>query len=652
MIGFVSLFSVATVFSLAVYVLASHPNRLVSRAFFVLASGLAILGLGIFLLFTTHQFVFDRIVFLGGYMFVFGLVLLAKAFPSEKINSRFWLVFLPLLGLIVITPFNLIIEGMRVTDSGIEPINGPAIKIFNSTIGLYILLSLYLFWRNYHRSSGKDRVRLQYLILGAAITATGIFFCNVLLPAMGNSNFNMLGPNFSIIFVGFTAYAIVRHQLMDIRVVIQRGAIYLLLSILVILAYLLFVSFLGFAFQRATDVASLWSAALVTLIGIFGVPPLERYFRKLTDPIFFKDQYDYSSALQDLSQTLHTHIGAEEVAMEAVRKLKTILKVDRLEILRTPHVAQGESSDLELPIELEGETLGRLRIGKKLSGDPYWNQDMTLLQTFAYQLAIALSRSRLYERVHQYSLELEDKVRERTAEIQRLQEEQKQMMMEISHNLQSPLSVVKGELGFLKKKVKSQAHLDAFEKSIDRISKFIYDLLKLARLEMNREEPLREPIDASTAMAEFADYFKVIGKEQDIELSTRIEQGVKLWITKDHLEEIVANLVSNSFKYMSNERAKKVSLGLLATDRMAEISITDTGIGIKDEDLPYIFHRFYRVSDHAAAHIKGTGLGLAICKKIAEKYGGRIEIQSKYGTGTTFRIILPLAPPEAKQGEK
>jgi signal transduction histidine kinase len=631
------------------YVLYNNPRKIVHWAFFSFAGGIGLLGLGFVLLFSTHNFTFDKLIFFGGHFTILGLTLLSVTFPNKALSKKFWFAMIPLGGLFIATPFNLIVKGISINNAGVlEPINGPGIGFFVFIVGGYIFFSIVAFLLNYHSSTGKARVQIQYLILGVILFALSLFFFNVLLPAIGYSSLNLLGPDSSIVFVVLTAYAIVRHQLMDIRVVVQRGAIYVFLFTLVVLAYLFLVISLGFLFQRATDITALWSAALVTLVGIFGVPPLEKYFRKLTDPIFFKDQYDYSSALQDLSQTLHTHIGAEEVAMEAVRKLKAILKVDRLEILLAHNIAHEESAGMELPIELGGETLGHLRIGKKLSGEPYWTQDMTLLQTFTYQLAIALSRSRLYERVRRYSLELEDKVRERTAEIQRLQEEQKQMMMEISHNLQSPLSVLKGELGFLKKRVRSKDHLDVFEKSIDRISKFIYDLLKLARLEMNREEIHGGPADASAAMAEFAEYFKVIGKEQGIELSTRIEPGVKLYLTKDHLEELIANLISNSFKYMSNEREKRVSLALMATDNMAEISVTDTGIGIKEEDQPYIFHRFYRVSDHAAAHIKGTGLGLAICKKIAEKYGGRIEVQSKYGTGATFRIILPLAPSETK----
>ena len=101
--------------------------------------------------------------------------------------------------------------------------------------------------------------------------------------------FNAFGPTISLVVVGGIVYAITRYQFLDIRIVIQRGIIYTSLLAIVIGVYLTTVFLLGLLFQRTTNVTILVSAGLTALIGIFGVPPLERYFRKATDRIFFKE---------------------------------------------------------------------------------------------------------------------------------------------------------------------------------------------------------------------------------------------------------------------------------------------------------------------------------------------------------------------------
>jgi signal transduction histidine kinase len=106
------------------------------------------------------------------------------------------------------------------------------------------------------------------------------------------------------------------------------------------------------------------------------------------------------------------------------------------------------------------------------------------------------------------------------------------------------------------------------------------------------------------------------------------------------LRQLLLNILDNAIRY--TPRGGEISVSVQAEGEMAVVSISDTGIGIPSEDLPHIFERFYRVDRARSRSEGGSGLGLAIAKHIAEIHGGRIEIESELGTGSTFRVYLPL----------
>ena len=133
--------------------------------------------------------------------------------------------------------------------------------------------------------------------------------------------------------------------------------------------------------------------------------------------------------------------------------------------------------------------------------------------------------------------------------------------------------------------------------------------------------------------------------QKQIELKCDL-QTVHVIGDAERLCQVVANLVNNAITY--NHEGGQVRLHLAAEEHNAGLSVSDTGIGIEESDLPRIFERFYRVDMARTGNSGGIGLGLAICREIVHNHGGIIDVASVVGEGTTFTVRLPMRPPESK----
>jgi two-component system phosphate regulon sensor histidine kinase PhoR len=242
--------------------------------------------------------------------------------------------------------------------------------------------------------------------------------------------------------------------------------------------------------------------------------------------------------------------------------------------------------------------------------------------------------------VKEYAKMLERKVEERTAEITAIQKGQETLMLEISHGLQTPLTIMKGELFFLRKQGYDTGRVDTIDTSIDRISSFINRFLSLSRLEIAVVNE-KANLNLSMLLQKVVSFFEQETLSKNIRLASNIADDIFVEGNREELEELFSNLISNSIKYMSREGSREINLILAGEKDNAIITLQDTGIGIRAENLPNLFKKFYRVKESETKGIQGTGLGLVICKKIIDMHEGTINVTSTFGEGTTFVITLP-----------
>jgi two-component system OmpR family sensor kinase len=222
----------------------------------------------------------------------------------------------------------------------------------------------------------------------------------------------------------------------------------------------------------------------------------------------------------------------------------------------------------------------------------------------------------------------------------------RQFTSDASHELRTPLTVMKGETELVLRRPRAledyQAVLESNLEEIDRMTRIVEELLFLSRADMGEVKMESKPVFLETLVEDIHRQAPLLGQDRNIEVvlgsvMPAVVQGDEL-----RLRELLLNLVENAIKY--SHPGGKVEIGLVTNGQEAVLSVTDQGIGIGSEDHTKIFNRFFR-TDGARAHTKkGTGLGLAICAWIAEFHKGRISVKSAVGQGSTFTVMLPLAP--------
>jgi two-component system sensor histidine kinase ArlS len=219
--------------------------------------------------------------------------------------------------------------------------------------------------------------------------------------------------------------------------------------------------------------------------------------------------------------------------------------------------------------------------------------------------------------------------------------QQQQFVADASHELRTPIQAIEGHLSLLKRWGKDdpailEESIDTSLTEITRMRKMIEELLELARREEKDEMSEANPIDVIESVIE---EMALLYPTAKITLSKNGEIGA-VFITSNALSQIVRNIVENAIRYC--EKVPEVNISLSIQEDEMQIQIADNGIGIAENNLPYIFDRFYRVDEARNRQIGGTGLGLSISKMLLEKYNASVEVKSEENVGTVFLLRIPL----------
>lgn len=643
---------------LGIFVVRKHISRETSWYFGLFTLGTALWSLSLFMAISQlgQPTLWGRLAISFGSFMPAGFFIFIAAFPTR---SRFFPTERLVVGILSTFFFAISLSPLVVKEAWIvggQHIAGNLGPWYLPFWCYYLLSLIAAFFRVATKYRASDacpaRDQLRYILLGFLTFFVPLLVTQFILPLFSVFKYNNLGPLFSLPMIGIIGYAIVRHELLDIRIVIQRGVVYTILSAIIIGLYIIGLELSVYFLPILTEESAVISAGITTTAGVFFLRPLETYLRKRTDHIFFKNPYNYAEALHTLGRVLQTSLNRDDILATSAENLGKIFKTSDVTFVLEPSIVdcltereQAEGfSTITQPIMFDERPLGFLRLGQKRSGDRYSKQDKQLLATFAAHAAIALSKADLHAEVQRYSMHLESLVEERTREVTRMQEGQKQTMIDISHNLQTPLAIIRGEIEMIGETADTPERFETLRNSIDRVSGFIRQLLHLARLEHSIYTIEHKPTCLSKLMREQVEYFEVMAEQEGVRIETSVEPDCGIMGDKRLLEELFVNLVTNAIAYRDKNRQSIIRIQLQKRSGIVSASVSDNGIGIAEKDLSEIFHRFYRVPNPEHP-LQGTGLGLAIVKNIAEKHGAELSVTSTFGTGTTFTVEFPLVEP-------
>ena len=233
-------------------------------------------------------------------------------------------------------------------------------------------------------------------------------------------------------------------------------------------------------------------------------------------------------------------------------------------------------------------------------------------------------------------------------EIRRLEQVRTDFAANVSHELKTPLTSIRGfvetlENGAIDNPPMAHKFLKIIMLETERLTRLINDILSISKLESGQDEVSIERLRLDKMAYDVADMLSIHAGEKEVTINCHLnKEPVMIMGNSDRIEQMLINLIENGIKY--NKPGGSVTVQVFSNGLEANVAISDTGIGIAEENLPRLFERFYRVDKGRSRQMGGTGLGLAIVKHIVRSMNGEIEVHSKLGEGTEFLITLPLAP--------
>ena len=289
---------------------------------------------------------------------------------------------------------------------------------------------------------------------------------------------------------------------------------------------------------------------------------------------------------------------------------------------------QNMEAEVVIPLLLNGQIIGLILLSRKLSGDTFFKEDLTLLETVGAQAISSIQKAKLFEG---------DQMKSEFVSI-------------ASHELLTPISAIEGYLSMILDenigKVDPQAreYLNKVYTSAKRLSTLIKDLLSVSRIESGKLNIEAQSLDMAKMIQDTIDQLKFVAQDKGIALTFNkpYKEIAPVWADPDRTTQVLVNLVSNAIKYTPQGSVTITMVQILHPKPMVKIDITDTGLGMNKEQQSHLFEKFYRVDSPQTTGIIGTGLGLYITRSIMERMGGSISLKSASGAGSTFTITLPI----------
>ncbi len=567
----------------------------------------------------------------------------------------------------------------------------------------YVLFGLLVLYQTYSKLEFlEDRRKIKWIFWGIIVgtfpfiflhTLPDVLFGRAVIPEVANYLFMLLIP------ISF-AFSILRYQVMDIDVVINRSLVYSILTGFIVCIYLLVVGILGETLHRLTGYTGSLFPVLATLLAALLFSPAKNRIRVLVDRTFYRVRYDYRKAIQKFTRQLNLSFTQDELFELIFRKLEVLLAVNRaliflreekseefktakyygfspeeieeidkgkksllLGLSKTRKIqgSMGSCSFREIQVFPENDLLGKYEIalsfplaekenlmgilltGKKKSGTRFSAEDVELVYLMVQEVASSLQNVKMRKRLLTEQLE-----KERLEELNKLKTK---FISNVSHDLKTPLTAIRLSVDNVLQGVcgevsnESRECLQLIRESTLHFSRMIENLLFLSMSESSRLVLNKEELFLSSLLTEACNMVKPLSEKKGVSLKNEEMNDIYVYADKHSLLQILLNLLDNAIKFTPAGGEVSVSAKEIEDKKAVEISVTDNGVGVSPDNLDKIFERFHKIAPVGAKGGKGLGIGLDIVRSLVYLHGGDIRVESPVkstGRGSRFTFTLPL----------
>jgi signal transduction histidine kinase len=622
--------------------------------------------------------------------------------PRLRMIARGTLVPLWLICIIGATPF--VVAGIKPQGNVYAVEFGPLIGLY--TAGLFFIFGVMLYGIIYglRHSKGIRRRQLLSVSFGLAMSLPLILLMSFLIPLLtGKFSATEFGITPLVILVISLYYGVIKYSLFDIRLTIIRISTYALslttlAAIYYVAVYLASAALLGRNTGLSVGASPIDIA--IALLMAFAFQPIKHFFDRITNRIFYRDNYNSDDFFAKLNRTLALTTDLRDLLERAANEIGQTLKSEQAFFFAntadghylsagTLHHRQLPKTDAEqleaaedgshktivaslldehdpiyrlmlshrlevvLPLVRLDQVVGFLCLGYHLTSG-YTSRDLKVLATMSDSLAIAIQNALAVEEIRRLNATLQQRINNATTELRlsnarlrRLDKSKDEFVSLASHQLRTPLTGVKGYISMVldgdagditdaQRQLLSEAFVGA-----ERMVRLIGDFLNVSRLQTGNFTIERRPIDLSKLVAQELDSLQAGAMARGLKFNYHhTDNFPNVEVDEEKMRQVVMNFADNAIYYSPANNTIDVSLNV--EGNTAVFKVIDNGIGVPKSEQPELFNKFFRATNARKHRPDGTGVGLYLAKKIITAHGGHVIFESTENKGSTFGFRLPI----------